>query len=418
MDAVILSIGTELITGQTVDTNSAWLSARLTEFGVRVVEHVTVGDEVGAVAAALGRASGSADLLIATGGLGPTPDDVTRDAIASATSRRLKCHDVALSWIEAYFASRHRDMPPSNRIQAMIPDGCEPISNPNGTAPGIDFATGRTRCFALPGVPAEMKAMFRQTIEPYLRAQCGESRCLIGMLQTFGLSEAALAEKIADLMHRGRNPSVGTTASRSIIGVRIVSMGDTNEEARRRLDADLAELRGRLGSVVFGEGEETLSSAVGKLLRASGKTLAVVESCTGGLLSKLITDTPGSSDYFLRGYVTYSNEAKVSCVGVSEALLKQHGAVSEETARAMAEGGRSVAGVDFALAVTGIAGPGGGLPPEKPVGLACVALADADGTAVRRLFLGETLCREEIRIRSCFAALNMLRLRLLGALHS
>jgi nicotinamide-nucleotide amidase len=272
--------------------------------------------------------------------------------------------------------------------------------------------------FALPGVPAEMKAMFTAAIEPVVRAAAGEAAMVVGRLLCYGIAEAKVGELLADLMDRTRNPLVGTTASNAVISVRVVARGGNPDEARQLVESDLAEIRARLGSAVFGEGEATLQEAVARLLIQQGKTVAVAESCTGGLLAKRLTDVPGSSAYFRCGYVTYSNEAKSALLQVSPELIATHGAVSEATARAMALGCRSAAGTDFATSITGIAGPSGGSPPDKPVGLVYIGLADSNGVEVKGAILGEHLSRAEIRDRSSKAALNLLRLRLLRLLGS
>jgi nicotinamide-nucleotide amidase len=418
MDAVIISVGTELVTGQCVDTNSAWLSGELSPFGVQVVRHVTVGDDVERLEGAIREAMGKAGIIVITGGLGPTADDITRDALAAAIDAPLEENAEALGQIRAMFERWQRHMSDANRVQALIPRGCEIIPNKRGTAPGIRHRGDRTEMFALPGVPAEMKAMFTAAIEPVVRAAAGEAAMVVGRLLCYGIAEAKVGELLADLMDRTRNPLVGTTASNAVISVRVVARGGNPDEARQLVESDLAEIRARLGSAVFGEGEATLQEAVARLLIQQGKTVAVAESCTGGLLAKRLTDVPGSSAYFRCGYVTYSNEAKSALLQVSPELIATHGAVSEATARAMALGCRSAAGTDFATSITGIAGPSGGSPPDKPVGLVYIGLADSNGVEVKGAILGEHLSRAEIRDRSSKAALNLLRLRLLRLLGS
>ena len=416
MRANIISIGNELLRGQAVDTNSAWLADRLGALGVQVGRHVTVGDDVGRIAEATAEALRDAEVVVLTGGLGPTLDDLTRAGIAQALEVELGENPEALRQIEAFFVRIERLMPETNRLQALVPRGCTVIANPRGTAPGIAAQVGRTQLFALPGVPAEMRVMFEQTITPSLLAAPGGRELTRSLrLQCFGASEAGIGETLADLMQRGLNPEVGTTASGAVISVRINARGASAEAGEALAKETAAEVRRRLGDVVFGEGADTLESVVGRMLTEAGQTLATAESCTGGLLAKCFTDVPGSSAYFLRGYVTYSNHAKVDLLDVPTALLECEGAVSEAVAAAMAQGCRMRAGVDFALATTGIAGPDGGRPPEKPVGLVYVALAAADGVEVERLNLGDYFSRVEIRDRAAKVARNMLRLRLLGA---
>lgn len=414
MEAVVISCGTELVTGHCVDTNSAWLSERLTAHGVRVAEHITVGDEIEDIRHAVRRALERAELVIITGGLGPTGDDLTREGIAAAIGQPLEENANAILQIRTFFERWQRDMPESNRIQAMIPKGCSVIPNPRGTAPGIGYENGARRLYALPGVPVEMREMFEAAIRPTLRSSLGETCSLAACLLCYGISEAKLGEAIADMMTRGRNPLVGTTASDAVLTVRVLARGDDAQSARRLLDADCNEIRRRLGRVVFGEDDETLQGAVARQLIEQGKTIATAESCTGGMLAQRLTDIAGSSAYFLRGYVTYSNESKTQLLGVSPDVLAEHGAVSEAVASAMAVECRRTARSDFALSITGIAGPGGGSPPDKPVGLVFIGLADETGVAVRRFLMGEHLTRGEIRDRTCKTALNLLRHRLLA----
>jgi nicotinamide-nucleotide amidase len=412
MDAVIISVGTELVIGQCVDTNSAWLSEQLNRLGVNVIRHVTVGDELMRIRTVIEASLAEASLVLITGGMGPTADDLTREALAEALGEPLEERRDALEQIQAFFARWQRSMPESNRRQAMIPRGCSVISNERGTAPGIAYERGERLLFALPGVPAEMKAMFDQTVRPVVRGRTGTATTHEINLRCYGISEAALGDAIADLMARGRNPMVGTTASGAVLTVRIVAHGAHDAAAHVLADADANEVRSRLGHAVFGEGSDVLESAVGRLLALRDETVAVAESCTGGLLGARLTDVPGSSAYFLRGNVTYSNRAKVDLLGVPETLLDDYGAVSEAVARAMAEGCRQRAGADYAVSVTGIAGPTGGTP-DKPVGLVFIGLATQGGVEVRRFLFGEHLTRSEIRDRSCKTALNLLRLRLL-----
>jgi nicotinamide-nucleotide amidase len=381
--------------------------------GVHVVEHVTVGDDAAHLATVIQRAFDAANLVIITGGLGPTLDDITREAIAAALGVPLEENAEALMQIRAFFERWQRPMPESNRRQAMIPLGCEMIPNPRGTAPGIRLIQGNQSLFAFPGIPAEMQVMFKATVLPEFAAAAGRATIESARLLCFGISEAKLGDILSDLMRRGRNPSVGTTASQAILSVRVLAEGASPEEARTLLQTDVDLIRRRLGTLVFGEGDDTLEAVVARLLFEQHKTIATAESCTGGLLAKRLTDISGSSGYFLRGYVTYADAAKVELLGVPANLISRHGAVSEPAAEAMAIGCRLAAGSDYALSITGIAGPSGGSPPEKPVGLAYIGLAHAAGVETLRVLCGEHLTRDEMRDRSCKTALNLLRLRLL-----
>ncbi len=413
MQAVIVSVGTELVTGQVVDTNAAWLAGELTSVGVGVVEHVTAGDEADQLLGVLREALEKADLVIVTGGLGPTADDVTREAFAAAIAEPLEENAEAVVRLEAFFRRLQRPMSESNRVQALIPRNCTALPNDRGTASGIGWVRDNHYLFALPGVPTEMKAMFTGSVMPLLSRRVGPARTIEARLHCFGISEARLGETLADLMGRDRNPLVGTTASDGIVTVRILARGDDPSEAVRLLEADAAEVRKRLDKAVFGEGDDGLQEAVARLLLQQHKTVAVAESCTGGWLAKRLTDVPGSSAYFLRGYIAYADQAKTDLLGVPQELIKAGGAVSAPVARAMVIGCRDAAGADLALSITGIAGPGGASPPEKPVGLVFIGLADSAGVQVKRILFGEHLRRDQIRDRSCKTALNMLRLRII-----
>jgi len=411
MNAIVLSIGSELTTGQQSDTNAGWLAAELTRLGATVVRMVTVGDELESLRCAIRESQQMADLLVATGGLGPTADDLTRFSLADAVGQPLEENGEALAQIRDFFARGQRPWHEANRVQAMIPAGCRVIPNRRGTAPGI-HVPGEREFFALPGVPSEMKAMFEEYVAPIVVQRTGGAVTWIARLQTYGMTEARIGELIEDLMRRDRNPLVGTSAARGIIGIRLVGKAAADDDARSLVEADRTEIRRRLGDAVFGEGEATLEGAVGALLTRESMTVAVAESCTGGLLAKLLTDTPGSSAYFLRGYVVYANAAKTELLNVPASLIERFGAVSEEAAKAMAEGCRGAARSDFALSLTGVAGPSGG-SPEKPVGLVYIGFADESCTTVKRLLFGDHLSRQEIRVRACHAALNLLRLHLL-----
>ncbi len=413
MNAIIISIGDELLLGRTVDTNAAWLSQRLAATGVTVLAHVTVGDDQGAIRDAVDRAAGQADWVLVSGGLGPTPDDLTRQALADAMGVALELREPFVDQIAGYFRRFGRPMPERNKVQAMFPVGSTAIDNTCGTAPGIQARLHDAEVFVMPGVPREMKVMFERDALPQLTAQSSGKVILTETLWTFGQGESTVAGHIADLMERGRNPAVGTTAQDAKIGLRIIAEGDTQSDARRLADATAAELRTRLGTLIYGEGDESLADAVGTLLKQRRQTVATAESCTGGLIAKTLTDVSGSSAYFLGGVVSYANEAKTDMLGVPSALIAEHGAVSSQVVEVMATGCRDRTGADWAIAVTGVAGPTGGTA-DKPVGLVYVALSGPDGTDVREYRFGEHLGRGDVRSRTRWVALNMLRLMLLG----
>jgi nicotinamide-nucleotide amidase len=408
MKAIILSVGDELISGQSLDTNSARLARCLGELGVAVTEHRTVADDRRALAQALTAAAAGADVVLVTGGLGPTADDLTRQALADAMGVELVLDRDRLAEIEAFFISRGRTMQPANRIQAMVPAGAASMPNPLGTAPGIAARLGRADVYLLPGVPHEMQRMFDECVTPHL---AGQGAIVHRSVHCFGQGESDIAAGIAELMQRGRNPLVGTTASTGVITVRIAARGARRPEAQDLAERTVTEVRRRLGSLVVGTDEQTMPAAVGHLLRQARATLATAESCTGGLLGELVTSVAGSSDYYRGGVVAYANDTKCDLLPVPAAMVAQQGGVSEPVAAAMAEGCRKRFRADWALSVTGIAGPGGG-SEDKPVGLIYVALAGAAGTTVHQYILPGT--REIVRLRAALTALNHLRLALMG----
>jgi nicotinamide-nucleotide amidase len=415
MTAIILSIGDELVLGQTVDTNSAWLSQQLATIGCDVVAHITVSDDQRGIEQAILESVGRCDFLLISGGIGPTPDDLTRQALATVMNVPLELDARWLERLQAFFTRLGRPMPESNQIQAMLPRDTTIIDNPNGTACGIDahYISGdqitRCRILVMPGVPKEMKAMFAASVLPII-AQSDAASCILSRtLHTFGLGESWVSEKLGSLMERGRNPSVGTTVSGGMVSIRINARFG-REQAQRELDATTQACRDALGDIIFGEDDDTLPSVVAQMLTSSRTTVATAESCTGGLLAKMLTDIPGSSAYFTHGWVTYANEAKI-LLGVPKELIDQYGAVSEQVAATLALAAAVQGKSDYALAISGIAGPTGGTP-EKPVGTVCIALAHAQNTPARTFrFPGD---REMIRDRSAKMALTMLRFHLLG----
>ena len=413
MQAEIISIGAELMSGAAVDTNSAWLSARLGLAGVPVIRHTTIGDDRDAIAAAVRQSADRVELIITTGGLGPTLDDMTREALAAVTGRPLKLDATSLEKIEAYFAGINRPMPATNRVQAMFPAGAPALPNEWGTAPGVRIELGRAAIFSLPGVPREMQAMFEHYIAPFVAERRGDSALAHRVLRTFGAGESTLAGQIEDIMTPGRNPAVGTTASEGVITVRIVARGATDDEASALADRDAALVRERFGPLVYGENDDTIASVAGRMLAERDQTVSTAESCTGGLIGKLFTDISGSSAYYVGGFVTYSNALKANLLGIDPDLIECEGAVSDAVARAMAIGCRATTGSDYAIAVTGVAGPTGGTA-AKPVGLVYIALTGPDGTEVKECRFSDHLSREAIRDRTAKTALNMLRRKLIS----
>ncbi len=413
MNVVILSVGDELIVGQTVDTNSAWLSTRLISHGCLPLYHKTTGDDLNAIVDALHEASGKADLIVVTGGLGPTEDDLTRQALAKALNQPLVLDELSLRTIEGYFRSIGRDMPIANRIQAMYPQGGKVLPNPWGTAPGIHAQLAGASVYAFPGVPREMHNMFEKYISPGLTQATGKF-IVTESVTTFGAGESSIAQILGELMDRSRNPVVGTTVSAGEVTVRVRSDFSSHAEALRECVTTVAEIERRLGNWVVGTGGVSLVEATMQIARQAGVRLAVAESCTGGLLSKLITDIPGASDVFIGGWVTYSNDLKIKELMVDAGLLARDGAVSEAVSMAMAEGALKKSGADYALSLTGIAGPSGG-SDGKPVGSLWMTMAFRHHGVVctkseHCLFPGD---RDMIRLRAAKTAINCLRLALM-----
>jgi nicotinamide-nucleotide amidase len=414
MNVVILSVGDELIVGQTVDTNSAWLSSQLITQGCLPLYHKTIGDDINAIVDALHEASGKAGLIVVTGGLGPTEDDMTRQALAKALNQPLILDESSLATIEGYFRSIGRDMPATNRVQAMYPHGAKILPNPWGTAPGIHAQLAGSNVYIFPGVPREMRNMFERYVSPYLR-QATRRFIITESVTTFGAGESIVAQSLGELMERSRNPVIGTTVSSGEVTVRVRSDFATHAEALRECAASVAEIKKRLGDWIVGIGGGSLAEATVQLARQVGVRVAVAESCTGGLLSKLLTDISGASDVFLGGWVTYANDLKINVLGVNPELLAREGAVSEAVSIEMAVGALKQSGADYALALTGIAGPNGGTE-GKPVGTVWMAMAfRQDGKVCSRsehcLFPGD---RDMIRLRSAKTAINSLRLALMG----
>jgi len=439
--ASIVSIGNELLNGQTTDTNATYLSSKLLSVNIPVVSVYTIGDEKGAIVRALNLACSDADVVIATGGLGPTDDDLTRQAFAEFLGAELQLQDELLLKIRDFFARRNLQMPEKNQIQAYIPTGASAIANNLGTAPGI-MASLDTRfpildsrpaspqsvrtpqedaqrrsiqyqasrlLFALPGVPSEMKQMFEESVLTMLQQIAGEQAIVVRKLKCFGAGESAIAEMLGDMMKRDRNPLINCTVQYGVVTLHIIATAKDKEKAMQMAENDEKSLRDRLGRLVYGSGDQSLAEVVGEKLARNKKTLAVAESCTGGMLAKLLTDIPGASRYFMSGWVAYSNQAKISELGVPDDLIQRYGAVSEQVAEAMAQGARKKAGTDFAIATTGIAGPTGG-SEQKPVGLVYIAVDSDGGCETGRYLFSHD--RDFIRLRAAQTALNMLRLQL------
>jgi nicotinamide-nucleotide amidase len=408
-NASIVSVGNELLSGRTVDTNAAHIAGRLRTISLPVVSIYGVADEEAAITRALGLATSDADVVMVTGGLGPTDDDLTRQAIARFLGVDLVRHEDLLGDLRQFFARRGIEMPERNAIQACIPRGATALRNDRGTAPGIRAQKDGKLLFAMPGVPAEMEHVLETSVLPELRRLVSGQVVVVTRLRCFGAGESTIADLIGDAMRRGRNPLVNCTAHTGVITLEIVATAANQTEAQSMAAREEGSLRAKLGDLVYGVGDQTLAEVVGEALARLGRTIAVAESATGGLLAKLITDIPGASRYFTYGWVTYSNEAKQRELNVPGEMIDEYGAVSEPVARAMAQGARRRAGADYAIAITGIAGPGGG-SEQKPVGLTYIALDKPEGTDTsRHVFAFD---RSAVRLRAAQTALNLLRLEL------
>ncbi len=410
--AEIVTIGTEMLLGDLVDTNTAWISNRLAGLGVGIYRHTTVGDNTDRIVGALRDAASRADLVVTTGGLGPTSDDLTNACLGLLTGRPMVEYQRARAHVDEKFAAFGREPTPSNYKQALFPEGTELIPNPLGTAMGALVEWEGTLFATMPGVPSEMKGMFEETIAPLIRAR-SDGSIVSKTLHFAGIGESALAEQVQEFLDAA-DPTVAPLAGQGRVRLRITTRAATEEEAHQKISPVEKEILNRLGDYFYGEDEETLESSVGSLLRERGATVALAESCTGGLISKRLTDVAGSSEYFGEGFVTYSNESKERLLRVPKEMLEEHGAVSEPVARAMAEGARKLAGSDYGLSVTGVAGPGGGTQ-DKPVGLVFIGVADARGAfAVRLDLTAWASSRNSVRERSANRALDALRLRIEG----
>lgn len=408
----IISVGTELLLGQIVNTNSAYISQKLAELGIDVYFQSCVGDNSGRLGYVLRQALSRSDLVILTGGLGPTDDDLTVSTVAEVLGRKLICSATVLSDIEQYFSRIGRRPSENNKKQAMVIEGCRVIRNAIGTAPGQIVEDGGKIVVLLPGVPDEMKRMMETGVVPYLKEVGGASQSTIRskVLRFVGIGESLLASQIEDLLAGQSNPTIAPLAQDGLVDLRITAKAPDVATAEQMISEVAREIRTRFGALVYGEDGEQLAQVVGRLLVERGFSLATAESCTGGLIGKLITDVPGSSRYFQGGVVAYSNESKSKLLGVPSQILSQYGAVSRQTAAAMAIGVKRLFGSSVAVSVTGLAGPDGGTA-SKPVGLVFIAvISDRSLSVGRFIFNGN---REQVRRKTAITALNLLRMALM-----
>lgn len=432
MNTAILSIGDELVLGQTIDSNSAYISAKLAELGINPAEHRTVSDDRKTIAQAILQLTKSADAVIVTGGLGPTEDDLTREALADAMGTSLYMDATSLKTIEQYFQKLGRTVSPTNQVQALQPKGAAAIPNNHGTAPGIEARINDTPIYVTPGVPREMRAMLEAFILPRLQqeeqklsgknksVQKAHHTILTKKINTFGAGESEVGRRLDELMDRSANPRVGTTVADGLVSVRICSEFADSKTAHQQLQKTSDEVFKRLGATAFSTDDKTLGEVVYELLLEHSATVCTAESCTAGLLAAMLTQTPGASAVFRGGWITYCNQSKQQQLDVDSAALEKYGAVSAPVVRQMAMTALEKSGCDFALSISGIAGPEGGTK-DKPVGTVFAslayrsnsALADNKKTSTRVMHLRLLGDRQAVRDHAAQSALQMLRLHLL-----
>ena len=411
MHAAVLSIGTELTRGELVNTNASWLGEELTKLGFEVTEHATVDDDLDRIVTLIRRFSETHRVVVATGGLGPTTDDLTTEAAAKAAGVGLRRDESVVEGIRQKFKAFGRVMPESNAKQGDFPEGSEVLPNAVGTAPGFSMSLGGARFFFVPGVPREMKYIFAESIVAAI-APLAERRTHQVHVRTFGMTESGVAQALRGLEEEHAGLTLGYRAHFPEIEVKVHVRAESAVEAEQRAEAIAERVRGILGDAVFGGRTDDFAEVVGGALRDKGMTLAVAESCTGGQVGEMLTRFPGASDFLLLDAVVYANSAKEAVLGVSPEVLRAHGAVSSETAAAMAEGALRVAGADIAVSITGVAGPGGGTE-DKPVGTVWFGLAQRGKPTVtrhRKLPWG----RDRVQTISAYIALELVRRAVLG----
>lgn len=411
MNAEIIGVGSELLLGQIANTDAQYISQKLAEVGVDVYYHTVVGDNKKRLLEALEIASRRSDVVITTGGLGPTADDLTKETVAEFLGLALVLHEPSAKAIKAFFYKRNRPFTKNNLKQALFPKEAIVLPNEHGTAPGAIIEKSGKIFIILPGPPNELQPMFDNHVIPYLE-KFSENKIYSRVLKIFGIGESMVEEKIKDLLVNQTNPTIAPLASCNYSGVtiRLTAKCRRDEDPYELIKPLEIEIRKRLGEAIYGVDNESLETVVARLLKEKKLKLAVAESCTGGLISNLLTDVPGISENFLESFVTYSNESKVKRLGVNEQTLKACGAVSQQTALEMVRGVVEVTGADVGVAVTGIAGPGGATP-TKPVGLVYIGIADAQSAEVKKyVFHGD---RIKIKYTAAYTALDLIRRRLL-----
>jgi nicotinamide-nucleotide amidase len=410
LSAEIIAVGSELLTPTKTDTNSLWLTEKLNEIGIEIKLKTVVGDDETRLEETIKDALRRSDIVISTGGLGPTEDDITRKISAKAVGRELVFHEALVEDLRERFRRWGREMPEINKRQAYVIDGAEILANPNGSAVGMSVEIGEKFFVILPGPPRENQPMFENFILPKLREKAGEIFVKRRILRVAGMGESAIDEAIAPIYTEYKNPQTTILFNRSEVEINLTAQAASETEADELLETVAQKIADKLGAAIFAMNGETMEEIIGKLLSKSKKTLAIAESCTGGLISERLTDISGSSAYFIEGIVAYSNEAKIRTLDVPQELIEKHGAVSPDVAEAMAKGIRERAKTDFGISVTGIAGPGGG-SEEKPVGLVYIGYADEKRIKSIKIILPGD--RYLIRWRASQAALDLLRRKIL-----
>lgn len=410
LQAEIIAIGSELLTPYRSDTNSLWLTSQLNALGISLRQKTIVGDDEQCLEDALRDALKRSSMIISTGGLGPTEDDITRKVFSRVLKRPLILHQDILDHIRKLFESRNLKMSSNNERQALVPRGAEVLRNPNGTAPGILIREGTQVIAMLPGPPREMQPMFTNYVRPVLEPLAGGKRLRQRVMRVSGMGESAVDNLIAPVYSRYTNPLTTILFNRTDIEIHLTASAQTDTEADRLIDEVAVQIEEKLGENLFAHQGETMEQVMALKLTVKGYTIATAESCTGGLLAMRLTEVPGSSKYFLQGVVSYSNQSKTDLLGVSPELIETQGAVSPEVAEAMARGIKQRSGATIGVGITGIAGPDGG-SPEKPVGLVYVGLADDVSVSHKKLLLPGD--RERIRWLTSQAAMDLVRRRYL-----
>lgn len=408
MRCELLSVGTEILLGDIVNTNAQFLAKELASMGIDIYYQSVVGDNKERMLQAFKEGLSRSDMIITTGGLGPTKDDMTKELACEYFGYKCELHEESLESIKEYFRRMGRDFVESNEKQAYFPKEAIILKNNAGTAPGAIIKKDDKTIIVLPGPPSEMKRMFDESVRPYLEKLTGYT-IVSEVVRIHGVGESKVEELVQDLIDNGKNPTVAPYAKEGEVTLRVTAKAKTKEEGEKLIDPVLTEIKNRLGDSIYNIGEEGLNLTVAKLLVDKKLTIGTSESCTGGLLGAGLIDYPGISSSFLEGAITYSNEAKIKTLGVKEETLEKFGAVSEETAREMAEGIRKRCGADIGVSTTGIAGPDGGTD-DKPVGLVYIGLSIGDKTIVtRNVFNGD---RNSVRRRACLKAFDMIRLEI------